>query len=260
MSGNPFAVAEVAARYAAGRPYLHPTFMARLSAALRGRARGADVACGTGLSSLALAEVVQEVLAYDISEPMLRRAAAHPRVHYAQASASALPLPSHSLDVLTVSQAFYWLPHQSFLQEARRVLRPDGLLYIYDFYFVGQMLTPSLAPDPLFYACNEAFLRRYPPPMRPREVFGPQEAAQAGFLLLEQHFPITWSFDLAGLCAYLLTLPGPSAALQRQPERAAQTAQEITQWLREQLAPLFAEQPLRLLRFGGWEMLLRPYP
>ena len=43
------------------------------------------MACGTGLSSLALADLIDKVLAFDASAAMLERAASHPRVTYALA-------------------------------------------------------------------------------------------------------------------------------------------------------------------------------
>ena len=43
------------------------------------------MACGTGLSSLALADLIDKVLAFDASAAMLERAAPHPRVTYALA-------------------------------------------------------------------------------------------------------------------------------------------------------------------------------
>ena len=100
MIRNPFQSADGAARYAAGRPYVHPLFMKRLKPRLSGTASGADVACYTGLSSVALAELVQEVRAF-ASVAMLEHALPHPRVTYAQAPAEALPLPDASLDVLS---------------------------------------------------------------------------------------------------------------------------------------------------------------
>lgn len=91
MIRNPFQSANGAARYAAGRPYVHPLFIERLRPWLAGTALGADVACGTGLGSVALAELVQEVRAFDVSAAMLEHAAPHPRVTYALASAEACP-------------------------------------------------------------------------------------------------------------------------------------------------------------------------
>ena len=53
---NPFLSADGAARYAAGRPNVQPLVLERLRPFLKGKALGVDVACGTGQSSMALAE------------------------------------------------------------------------------------------------------------------------------------------------------------------------------------------------------------
>lgn len=244
-----------AALYAAGRPYFHPIFMARLSLLLRGRALGADVACGTGLSSVALSEVVQEVHAFDLAAPMLERAAPHPRITYAQAAAEALPLPDHCLDVLSAAQAFYWFDHAQFLPEARRVLRPEGVLFVYDFYWTGQMLHPDTAQDdPLFAEFAARYMTRYPKKAQARSIFGPQEATQHGFLLQQDHFLQGWSFTLEQLVAFLLSQPQVLCALQRGEETPA----EAEGWLTQEMAGLFDEHSERQLQFQGWQMALWP--
>ncbi|UTA50617.1 class I SAM-dependent methyltransferase [Deinococcus radiodurans] len=148
---NPFASADAAGRYAAGRPAFHLLVLSRLAPHLTGRELGADVACGTGLSSAALAELVGEVRAFDASAAMLAEAAPHPRVTYAQAPAEALPLADGVLDVMTVAQAFHWFDHAAFLAEARRTLKPGGVLALYDDFFLGEMegsLTSVPSPKP----------------------------------------------------------------------------------------------------------------
>ena len=138
MIRNLFQSADGAARYAAGRAYVHPLFMKRLKPWLSGTASGADVACGTGLSSVGPAELVQEVRAF-ASVAMLEHALPHPRVTYAQAPAEALPLPDVSLDVLTVSQGIHWFDRLRFYAEARRTLKPGGVLAVDDLFFRGQL-------------------------------------------------------------------------------------------------------------------------
>lgn len=250
---NPFLSPEGAGRYALGRPYFHPLFMARLSPLLRGRALGADVACGTGLSSLALADVVQEVRAFDLSAAMLAHAPAHSRITFVRAPAEALPLPGAALDVLTVAQAFHWFDRAAFLAEARRTLRPGGVLFVYDDFFVGQM---SGQPD--FPAFMSAYGERYPTPPRHRTPFGEADARAAGFDFHEERFTHTLPLTQAELVAYLLTHSNTLAAT----DSGRETTAQVRDWLEAGLRPFYpatGDQGAgrRDLHFLGWFMALR---
>ena len=80
---NPFLSADGASRYAAGRPDVQALTLERVRPFLNGTALGVDVACGTGQCSVALADLVDEIIAYDISAEMLARTRPHERVTYA---------------------------------------------------------------------------------------------------------------------------------------------------------------------------------
>ena len=245
---NPFATADAAARYAAGRPAFHPLVLARLAPHLTGRALGADVACGTGLSSAALAELVNEVRAFDTSAAMLVQAAPHPRVTYAQAPAEALPLPDGVLDVLTVAQAFHWFDRAAFLAEARRTLKPGGVLALYDDFFLGEM-----EGQPDFGPFAEAYIARYPTPPRHRDPFGEAEAQAAGFTFHEERWPHPLALTQPGLVSYLLTHSNTLAAT----DSGAATLDEIAAWLNDQLAPFYAGSETRNVGYGAMLMVLR---
>lgn len=246
---NPFQGEDGAARYAAGRPFFHPLFMARLSPLLSGRALGADVACGTGLSSVALAGVVEHVLAFDLSEAMLAHAAPHPHVTYARASAETLPLQGHTLDVLTVAQAFHWFDQGAFLAEARRVLKPDGLLFLYDDFFRGEL--PGRENFAQFMA---AYSARYPAPPRNRYTFGKAEAREAGFSFREDRFTHPVPFTRPALVAYLLTHSNTIAAT----DSGRETVAEVAAWLDAWLRPFLPDGETRDFTFGGLQTVMRP--
>lgn len=248
---NPFDTPEGAARYAAGRPAFHPLVLARLTPHLSGHALGADVACGTGLSSVALAGLMEEVLAFDSSAAMLAHAAPHPRVTYAQAPAEALPVESGTLDVLTAAQAFHWFDRAAFLAEARRTLKPSGVLALYDDFFLGE-----LEGEPGFREFQRAYLTRYPSPARHREPFGEAEARAAGWTFHEERFKHPLPLTRSELVAYLLTQSNTLGAT----ESAGASAQEVGAWLDAELAPFYAGPETRPLIFGAVLTVLTPLP
>jgi ubiquinone/menaquinone biosynthesis C-methylase UbiE len=109
-----------------------------------------DLGAGTGLLALALAPLVSELVAVDISERMLERlddAAVGDGIHNVQtlnADLRRLPLADESATLVVSNYAFHHLDDagkELALAEARRILRPGGRLVICDMMF-------SLSLDP----------------------------------------------------------------------------------------------------------------
>ena len=101
-----------------------------------------DLCTGTGAVALAFAKARKDaslVVGLDFSRGMLRRAKAKAlslglcNVALVQATANALPFKPETFHVVTCSHAFYELnalEMASMLKEARRVLRPGGMLFV----------------------------------------------------------------------------------------------------------------------------------
>jgi len=109
-----------------------------------------DLGAGTGLLALALAPLVSELVAVDISDRMLGRlddAAVADGIHNVQmltADLRRLPLADESATLVVSNYAFHHLDDagkELALAEARRILRPGGRLVICDMMF-------SLSLDP----------------------------------------------------------------------------------------------------------------
>lgn len=103
-----------------------------------------DLGAGTGLLTLALAPLVRELVAVDISERMLERlddAAASEGVHNVEplvADLRRLPLDDESATLVVSNYAFHHLDDagkELALSEARRILRPGGRLVLCDMMF-----------------------------------------------------------------------------------------------------------------------------
>ena len=102
------------------------------------RVRGLEVlelAAGTGLVTAELARTARALVATDISEDMLailrgRMASLDAlNVEVRPADATALPFPDMSFDAVVMANLLHLLPDPAAaLREARRVLRPGGLL------------------------------------------------------------------------------------------------------------------------------------
>jgi malonyl-CoA O-methyltransferase len=105
--------------------------LARLPASLQPR-RWLDLGCGTGYFTRALAGRYErgEGIAMDIAEGMLRHAGPlGGAAYFVAGDAEALPLQDASVDLLFSSLALQWCADfPQVLSEARRVLRPGGVL------------------------------------------------------------------------------------------------------------------------------------
>ncbi|AFY91022.1 class I SAM-dependent methyltransferase [Chroococcidiopsis thermalis] len=99
-----------------------------------------DIACGTGeFERLVLTQQpMQEIIGVDISEKMLAIAreklhAAYPNVSFHSASATALPFPDNSFDVVVSASSFHYFEDPvAALVEMKRVLKPNGRVIILD--------------------------------------------------------------------------------------------------------------------------------
>lgn len=124
-----------ARHYAAARPDYPAELFDTVDQLLAGRLSGArviDVAAGTGIASRQLAERGARVTAVELSGAMLATlVAGSPGIHAVQGNAHALPLADDSADLITCVQAWHWMDKPRAVAEARRVLRPGGLLAIW---------------------------------------------------------------------------------------------------------------------------------
>ena len=109
-----------------------PTYPRELFAWLAEQAPDRDVAwdcgAGSGQASTALAEFFARVVATDASAAQLSQAPPHPRVTYRESAAEASGLLAADVSLVTVAQALHWFPLDAFYAEARRVLRPGGVI------------------------------------------------------------------------------------------------------------------------------------
>ena len=123
----------LATEYAAYRPRYPDGLFAAVAAASSSLERVLDCATGTGQAARGLARHFRSVYASDASRNQIRHAESHDRVRYFVARAEMMPVASRSLDMVTVAQALHWLDLPGFYAEARRVLRPGGLLVVWTY-------------------------------------------------------------------------------------------------------------------------------
>jgi ubiquinone/menaquinone biosynthesis C-methylase UbiE len=252
---NYFVHSSAAERYARDRPYFHPLVIERVKAFLKLGAPVAlalDVGCGTGMSSVALAEIAGAIVATDSSPAMLAQAAEHPRIRYMEASAEQLPLENESANLVSVTLAFHWFDRIRFLAEARRVLRPDGTLVIASHGF-RSWLSKNQKIVRWF---KEEYFVRFPVPPRNNEPFTDEAARKSGFRFIgREEFTHEIVYSPEELARNLVTHSNVIVAV----EQGTESVEDVVAWIVESLGPLFGAETESFV-YAGEIWYLRPSP
>ena len=117
--------------YGRYRPGYPPELAAHLAALAPSRALALDLATGNGQAAIELAAHFERVLASDPSAEQLAHAEPHPRVCYLRHAAERLPVAAGVADLVVAAQAAHWFDLPRFYAEARRVLKPAGLVALW---------------------------------------------------------------------------------------------------------------------------------
>lgn len=90
----------------------------------------ADIGAGTGILTALLAPRVRQLWAVEPNAEMRgaaeRLLAGADNIHWLGGSAEATGVPTGTLDLVTVAQAFHWFDRAAFKAECRRLLKPGG--------------------------------------------------------------------------------------------------------------------------------------
>jgi SAM-dependent methyltransferase len=117
-----------AADYATFRPTYPRELFDYLGSIAPSRQLAWDCGTGNGQAAVGLASVFDHVIATDASEKQIANAQSHEAIEYSVAPAEKSGIGSETIDLITIAQALHWFDLDRFYSEARRVLRPDGVL------------------------------------------------------------------------------------------------------------------------------------
>lgn len=243
-----FSPKSAAERYKKGRPFYHRISVAKFLEKIPYTVNTAlDLACGTGMSTLALAEQVKNVKGIDASAEMLALAPKKDNIEYKIGAAEAIDLKNESLDLITIASGLHWFKEADFFKEARRLLPIGKYLIVYENYFQGKVDTP----EKQFNDWTTNYYREYfPSPKRNRFDFkNHQKIANYGFELETfDRFqnPIIWTRP--ELIRYLTTQSNVISKV----ELGQLTITEVEQWLEKELSPIFVDNVKYTFHFGNY--------
>jgi SAM-dependent methyltransferase len=213
-----------------------------------GRELAWDCATGSGQAAIGLARRFERVIATDASPQQIAAAnavAPHPRVEYRVAPAEASGLDAGSADLVTVAQALHWFDLPAFYAEARRVLRPQGLLAAWSY---GHPVLGEPQADAVFQRFYAETVVPYWPPERAlvddayRTIDFPFEELEAPTFEMRTEWP------LAALLGYVGTW---SATTRFRKARGSDPVPE----LRRELAAVWGDPETR--REISWPLAIR---
>mgnify|MGYP002336316199 CR=1 FL=1 len=164
----------VAGNYADFRPSYPPALFSWLAAITPGHTLAWDCAAGSGQASVDLARRFDRVVATDASARQIGAARPHPKIEYRVAPAEASGLADASVDLLAVAQALHWFDLDRFYAEARRVLKPSGILAAWTY---GVLLLDDPEIDRRVQAFYGGTVGPYWPPERHHVETGYRELA-----------------------------------------------------------------------------------
>lgn len=258
MDRNLFALEDMADGYALWRPPVHPLILRECQAALGQSGpvgRALDIGCGSGLSTRALAPYADRVTGIEPGFSMLLRAAsaaqagAAPVPRFAAAEAEHLPFPASTFELITAAGSLNYCEPRLAFPELLRVLRPGGILVVYDFFPGRRMQGSSALGD--WYS---AFLERYPQPPDHALTLDPERLAAlaAGFGRgPHARFEAALPMDLPSYLNYVLTETNVARALQH-----GESLANIREWCGQTLGPVFMDGSRKVLFEGYWASFL----
>lgn len=117
-------------------PYQQELFAFLATRIPSGSTKILDIACGTGKSTEPLTSLGLEVYGCDHDALMVEEAQKQSvtkglSIRYSVADVEHLPFENDTFDVVTVGTAFHWFVNEQSITEIKRVLKNNGLLFIY---------------------------------------------------------------------------------------------------------------------------------
>ena len=190
-----------AAQYARFRPTYPASLFTLLASLAPARELAWDCATGTGQAAVALANHFDQVVGTDVSTEQIQGASRHEKITYSVSAAERSTLATGSVDLLSVAQAVHWFDIDGFYAEARRVLKPRGViaLWAYDYFLVEPAFDAVLRETlldpivPFWCPANHLIFAGY------RTISFPFAEIETPAFAIET----TWSLD--ELCGYLCT-------------------------------------------------------
>ncbi len=123
-----------AKHYAAYRPPLHQLILGRAISSAESFKLGLDFGCGTGSSTVAIAEYCDHVHGIDSSPKMLNLADSHPKVTYQSGDVDTLAkFADRQYNIVTFAGSLFYVKSEALKSALLSVCKPNATVVAYDF-------------------------------------------------------------------------------------------------------------------------------
>jgi ubiquinone/menaquinone biosynthesis C-methylase UbiE len=119
--------------YSKYRPDYPEVLFKFLSSLAPGHDLAWDCATGSGQAARGLVKCFHKVIATDASERQIENAIQHEKISYKVAPAHRTSIQTESIDLITVAQAIHWFDFDRFYNEAKRVLKQNGIIAVWTY-------------------------------------------------------------------------------------------------------------------------------
>ncbi|MCP4180852.1 MAG: class I SAM-dependent methyltransferase [bacterium] len=237
--------------YSQDRPYIHPVIIEKIKRQLNLSKKveyALDVGCGTGLSTLALKEVAENIVGVDSSKSMINCAIKDDNIKYYNYSAEHLPFEK-KFDLITLGGSINWIDRVKFFTGAKKILREEGVVVVYDNYMLGMMEEN----DRFETWYTDKYLTKYPKPPRDESSISNEEATKYGFEQINSEtYTNKVKFTLDNFIKYLFSQSNIVTLLNNQKK----DRESIRKWFISSLISIFGSGEKRLI-FGGYIWYLK---
>ncbi len=177
--------------YVEYRPGFPASFYRRVDALARiDGSRALDLATGPGTIAVELAARGSSVVGIDVSAEQLAAAQRvakernlEDRARFRLATAESTGLAASSFDLVTAGQCWHWFDSAAAMAEARRVLRPGGVLVIAHYSYLAEHSSVARDTEELVLEFNPTWSKAQESGIYPELI---DEVIRGGFRLVEQ--------------------------------------------------------------------------
>ena len=248
MNNKSFDHKRIAEGYAK-RPWLHKSVMEQIKADCeveQNFKNGLDVGCGAGLSTKALKIICERVTGTDISEAMIKvckELYIDSEYSFYVAAAEETQIPLEPYDIVTAAGMINWVDKDRFLQNMREVIAPSGLMVIYDFWITDKMVDNDAYTE--WY--QNQYLIHFPKPPRKENVWTQTDLGECFILKDQVTYQMQYEFDLEAFIDFMMIQSNVNAQI----EEGSKTENEVRNWMKQTLQPIFGRDSKRLF-FEGY--------
>lgn len=203
---------------------------------------GLDIGCGAGLSTKALKLICEKVTGTDISSEMInicKETYNDKLFNFYVAKAEETKIPEERYDIITAAGVINWIDKNSFLNNTDKILGPNGIIVIYDFW-----ITDSMIDNPEYTNWyNNKYLNKFPKPPRNENKWTKEELPYNYHMLDQIEYTLSYDFSLNDFINFMMIQSNVNVQI----ENDILSENEVREWMIKSLRPVWKKETETLI-------------